>query len=98
MNLQSVLVVLLLIAGFAGAIWFIAKNGGWKSEGGKRFFYRVECGFKRSDCNIYPENRCKSFTDCIHSGNIRNHSYNRTDNGRRCKNRYACRCKRSCLE
>ncbi len=34
MNLQSILVIILLIVGFTAAIWFIAKNGGWNSEGG----------------------------------------------------------------
>lgn len=33
MNPQSILIVLLLVAGLAGAVWFIFQNGGWNSEG-----------------------------------------------------------------
>lgn len=33
MNFQSILIILLLIAAFAGAMVFINKNGGWNSEG-----------------------------------------------------------------
>lgn len=34
MNLQSIIVILVLILAFAAAMGFINKNGGWNSEGG----------------------------------------------------------------
>ena len=32
MSLKSILILLAMIAFFSWAIWWIAKNGGWKSE------------------------------------------------------------------